>query len=49
MNREEAWNLLTEYNQEEFHLRHAQTVEQTMRFFAEKLGYGDGEGIVCGR
>lgn len=49
MNREEAWNLLTEYNQEEFHLRHAQTVEQTMRYFAEKLGYGDEKdfwGIV---
>lgn len=49
MNREEAWNLLTEYNQEEFHLKHAQTVEQTMRYFAEKLGYGDEKdfwGIV---
>ena len=49
MNREEAWNLLTEYNQEEFHLKHAQTVEQTMRYFAEKLGYADEKdfwGIV---
>ena len=49
MNREEAWNLLTEYNQEEFHLKHAQTVEQTMRYFAEKLGYGEEKdfwGIV---
>ena len=49
MNREEAWNLLTEYNQEEFHLKHAQTVEQTMRYFAETLGYGDEKdfwGIV---
>ncbi len=49
MTREEAWNLLTEYNKEEFHLQHAQTVEQTMRYFAEKLGYGDEKdfwGIV---
>ena len=37
MTREEAWNLLTEYNKEEFHLQHAQTVEQTMRYFARKL------------
>ncbi len=49
MTREEAWNLLTEYNKEEFHLQHAQIVEQTMRYFAEKLGYGDEKdfwGIV---
>ena len=31
MTREEAWELLTEYNQDEFHLLHAQTVENTMR------------------
>lgn len=41
MTREEAWNLLTEYNQDEFHLEHAQIVEQTMKYFANKLGYGD--------
>ncbi|WP_077610399.1 hydrolase [Clostridium sp. Marseille-P2415] len=49
MTREEAWNLLTEYNRDEFHLEHAQIVEQTMRYFARKLGYGDEEdfwGIV---
>ncbi len=49
MTREEAWDLLTEYNKEEFHLQHAQTVEQTMRYFADKLGYGDEKdfwGIV---
>lgn len=49
MNREEAWNLLTEYNQEEFHLEHAQIVENTMKYFARKLGYGEEEefwGIV---
>ncbi len=41
MTRDEAWELLTEYNKEEFHLEHAQTVEKTMEYFAEKLGYGD--------
>lgn len=49
MTREEAWNLLTEYNQDAFHLEHAQIVEQTMKYFARKLGYGDEEefwGIV---
>lgn len=49
MTREEAWELLTEYNQDEFHLRHAQTVENTMRYFAKELGYGEEEdfwGIV---
>jgi predicted hydrolase (HD superfamily) len=39
--REEAWALLTKYNREDFHLRHAQTVEGVMRYFARSLGYGD--------
>ena len=41
--------LLTEYNQDEFHLLHAQTVENTMRYFARELGFADEEdfwGIV---
>ncbi len=49
MTREEAWELLCEYNQEEFHLRHARTVEQVMRYFAREDGYGGEEefwGIV---
>lgn len=49
MTREEAWKLLTEYNQDEFHLLHAQTVENTMRYFARELGFADEEdfwGIV---
>lgn len=41
MTREEAWSLLNEYNKDEFHLEHAQIVEQTMKYFADKLGYGD--------
>ena len=41
MTRDEAWALLTEYNKEEFHLKHAQTVEGVMRYFAVELGYGE--------
>ena len=39
--REQAWALLTEYNQDHFHLKHALTVEGVMRYFAQELGYGD--------
>ena len=49
MTREEAWELLTEFNQDEFHLEHAQIVEKTMLYFADKLGYGEDKefwGIV---
>ena len=49
MTREEAWSLLMEFNQDEFHLQHGQIVEKTMVYFAEKLGYGDEKefwGIV---
>ena len=49
MTREEAWDLLIEYNKDEFHLQHAQIVENTMKYFARELGYGDEEelwGIV---
>lgn len=38
---EDAWKLLNEYNKEEFHLKHAVTVACVMRYFAEKLGYGE--------
>ena len=41
MTRDEAWALLTRYNQGEFHLRHARTLEGVMRYFAGELGYGD--------
>lgn len=49
ISREEAWSLLTEYNQEPFHLKHALTVEGVMRYFAQQLGYteeADFWGIV---
>lgn len=47
--RDEAWELLCEWNKEPFHLRHAITVEGVMRYFAKELGYADEEdfwGIV---
>ena len=39
--KEDAWNLLCEYNQGEFHLKHGRIVGDVMRWYAEKLGYGD--------
>lgn len=41
--REEAWELLTRYNQDAFHLQHAETVEGIMRYFARKLGFEQEE------
>ena len=38
MDREKAVELLKKYNKEEFHLRHAATVEQVMRYFAKEKG-----------
>ena len=49
MTRAQAWELLTKYNKEPFHLQHAETVEGVMRWFAQELGYGneaDFWGIV---
>ena len=49
MTREIAWELLTEFNKERFHLRHAVTVEGVMKYFANELGYANEEtfwGIV---
>lgn len=49
ISREQAWDLLTEFNQDRFHLKHAVTVEGVMRYFSKELGYGDEEdfwGIV---
>lgn len=48
MTREEAWNLLTKYNKDEFHLEHAQIVENTMRYFANELGYGEDFWAIVG-
>ena len=38
MERQNAIELLKKYNKEEFHLRHALTVEQVMRYFAKENG-----------
>jgi len=38
---EEAYALLREYNQGEFHLRHGRIVGDCMRWFARELGFGD--------
>lgn len=37
--KEEAWSLLNEYNKEEFHLKHGETVSFVMEYFAKELGY----------
>lgn len=41
LTRSEAWELLTKYNKEPFHLRHALTIEGIMKYFAKELGYAD--------
>lgn len=41
LTREQALDLLKEYNHEPFHLRHAFTVEAVMDWYAKELGYGD--------
>ena len=37
--RQEAWDLIKEYNKEPFHRQHALTVEGCMRYFAKSLDY----------
>ena len=39
--REQAYELLTKYNKEPFHIQHALTVEGVMRWYANELGHGD--------
>ena len=39
INRDDAFELLKKYNKEPFHIQHAVTVENVMRFFAQKKGY----------
>lgn len=41
LTREEGMALLREFNKESFHIQHALTVEGTMRYFADTLGYGE--------
>ena len=37
---EQAWDLLCEYNQGEFHRKHSRIVGDVLRWFAQELGYG---------
>ena len=37
----QALDLLKEYNQGDFHLKHAYVVSDVMGWFADQLGYGD--------
>jgi len=47
MNRQDAWNLLTEYTRSESLLKHALAVEAAMRAYAHKFGEDEEEwGIV---
>lgn len=39
LNRQQALSLLFKYNKDKFHIRHAITVENVMRWYAIKLGY----------
>ena len=41
MTKNEAVKLLEEYNQGEFHLKHARIMGDVMRWFAIELGYGE--------
>ena len=43
LTREQAWELLNEYNKGEFHLKHGQIVGDVMRWYAKELGYGEEE------
>ncbi|MCD8158305.1 MAG: hydrolase [Clostridiales bacterium] len=49
ISREEAFALLTKYNKDPFHIRHALSVEGVMKWYAKELGYDSDEvywGIV---
>jgi predicted hydrolase (HD superfamily) len=41
--RQQAWELLKQYNKDPFHLQHALTVEGVMRWFAKDQGFGGDE------
>lgn len=48
MTQEQAWTLLTRYNQEPFHIQHARTMQGIMRHMAALLGHGEEDfwGLV---
>ena len=39
--RDEAFSLLKKYNKDPFHIQHALTVEEVMKWYANELGYGE--------
>ena len=39
--RNDAFALLKKYNKDPFHIQHALTVEAVMKWYANKLGYGE--------
>ena len=39
--RDEAFTLLKKYNKDPFHIQHALTVEEVMKWYANELGYGE--------
>jgi len=41
INRQQAWELLKQYNSDVFHLQHALTVEGVMKWFAKDQGFAD--------
>ena len=41
LTREQGLELLKKYNKEPFHILHGLTVEGTMRWFVNELGYGE--------
>ncbi len=41
ISRTNAFELLRQYNKDQFHIQHALTVEAVMKWFAAELGYGD--------
>lgn len=38
---DQAWELLCEYNEGDFHRKHARTVGDVLRWYAVELGHGD--------
>lgn len=43
LTRQQAWELLCQYNKDHFHLQHALTVEAVMGWFATELNCGDAD------
>jgi len=48
MERTKALSLLLKYNKEPFHIQHALTVEEVMKWFASKLGYDENYWGIIG-